>query len=164
MSEVTLVNLDPLSSPSAPSTDWKPENLWEPQLENVWNGASPQMQPMELSLEYNDNSRVEPFRGRSNNAKAIGLVYLTATQNYGDPSPELNIGIILQPESRGKGYARTVVSLVAGIAFDQGHCHRLQAILLGHVAMDCALSLFTKTYVPFALFCTFAVPYVVPRV
>ena len=80
------------------------------------------------------------------NENPIGIVYLTASQNYGDPLHvgELNIGIILQPEYQGKGYACEVVRRVASIAFDEEKCHRLQAILLEHVAMDRALSLFTK--------------------
>jgi RimJ/RimL family protein N-acetyltransferase len=83
---------------------------------------------------------------RWDNSKPIGLVYLTASQQVWDPLHvgELSIGIIIQPEHRGKGYGREVVSRVASIAFDHGQGHRLQAILLGHVAIDRALSLFTK--------------------
>jgi len=87
----------------------------------------------------------------------IGLVYLAASQNFEDPLHvgELSIGIILKPEYREKGYAREVVQRVARIAFDEAKCHRLQAILLEHVAMDRALSLFTKMQVVFPFVRTF---------
>jgi GNAT superfamily N-acetyltransferase len=81
----------------------------------------------------------------------IGLVYLAASQNFGDPLHvgELSMGIIIKEEYRGKGYGREVVQRVARIAFDEAKCHRLQAILLGRVALDRALSLFTKMLIIF---------------
>lgn len=69
------------------------------------------------------------------------------SEGYWGPDPlhgEVNIGIILQPEYQGKGYAREVVQRVAKIAFEEGKCHRLQAKLLGHVAAGRAMPLFTK--------------------
>lgn len=81
--------------------------------------------------------------------KVIGMVYLTSSQNIEDPLHvgELNIGIILAEHARGKGHARRAIELVANKAFDEAKCHRLQAILLNHVAKDRALCLFTEMYV-----------------
>jgi RimJ/RimL family protein N-acetyltransferase len=78
--------------------------------------------------------------------KVIGMVYLTSSRNIEDPFHvgELNIGIILAEKYRGKGYARQAIDLVATKAFEGFKCHRLQAILLNHVAKDRALCLFTE--------------------
>lgn len=88
-----------------------------------------------------------PLRPRRD--KVIGMVYLTSSQNIEDPLHvgELNIGIILAEHARGKGHARRAIELVANKAFDKAKCHRLQAILLNHVAKDRALCLFTEMYV-----------------
>ncbi|KAF9457546.1 hypothetical protein BDZ94DRAFT_202162 [Collybia nuda] len=78
--------------------------------------------------------------------KVIGIVYLTSSLHNEDPLHvgELNIGIILDEQARGKGYARRAIEVVTQKAFEDAKCHRLQAILLNHVAKDRALCLFTE--------------------
>ena len=113
--------------------------------------------PWDANIDWGGNNLSSLPSWQKRKETPIGLVYLTASQHVWDPLRvgELSIGIIIQPEYRGKGYAREVVSQVTSTAFDEGKCHRLQAILLGHVAMDNALSLFTKMQVPFTpvVFC-----------
>ncbi|KAJ7096688.1 hypothetical protein B0H15DRAFT_826047 [Mycena belliarum] len=77
----------------------------------------------------------------------IGLIYLATTPLV--PSPldqvgELNLGIILSPEHRGKGYAREAIQLAVKYAFDVRHCHRIQASLLPSSSKDCMVSLLTR--------------------
>ncbi|GLB39161.1 hypothetical protein LshimejAT787_0603230 [Lyophyllum shimeji] len=79
--------------------------------------------------------------------QAVGLVYLTdANVLQYDPlhSRELNIGIIIDPKYRGKGYARQAITLVLRKAFQDAQCHRVQAILPDHVAKHRAICLFTQ--------------------
>ena len=133
------------------------ENIWAETGGNIWDA----------NVDWGTRNVVSsPPLWQKEKKKPIGLVYLTPSRHVWDPLHvgELSIGIIIQPEYRGKGYAREAVSQVTSIAFSHGHCHRLQAILLGHVAMDRALSLFTKMQVPFTpitfrLFLTFCFVY-----
>lgn len=131
-SDETLVNPPPPPPPPSPSPSPSTStSAFTDESENSWG---------------DDANQIDPPHWRNHSPKAIGLVYLTASPNFWDPLHvgELNIGIILQPKFRGKGYAQEVVLRVASIAFDEGHCHRLQAILLDRVVMNQALSLFTK--------------------
>ncbi|EDR09523.1 uncharacterized protein LACBIDRAFT_318670 [Laccaria bicolor S238N-H82] len=77
----------------------------------------------------------------------VGIVYLTSSQNYGDllHVGELNIGIILEPAFRKKGYARKAIEKVLETAFADQTCHRIQAIILDSWAKDRALNLFMQS-------------------
>jgi len=79
--------------------------------------------------------------------KPIGIIYLAASPL--SPSPpgqvgELNLGIILNTAYRGKGYAREAIHLVIKHAFDDRHCHRIQASLLSLSSKDRMISLLTQ--------------------
>ncbi|KAG6859868.1 hypothetical protein C0995_002686 [Termitomyces sp. Mi166 len=77
--------------------------------------------------------------------EAIGLVYLVdLDSNHPLLWKELNIGIILEPSHRGKGYAPQAIEMVLEIAFKHLECHRVQAILPDHIAKDRAICLFTQ--------------------
>lgn len=77
----------------------------------------------------------------------VGIVYLTSSQTYGDllHVGELNIGIILEPAFRKKGYARKAIEKVLETAFADHTCHRIQAIILDSWAKDRALNLFMQS-------------------
>lgn len=115
-----------VSEPTAKSNPW-PRNEYLSN-ESPWG-------------EFKSEGPLPPRRGR-----VIGIVYLMSSSGFDDPLHvgELNIGIILAEDARGKGHARRAIDLVASRAFDQAQCHRLQARLLGHVAKDRALCLFTE--------------------
>ncbi|KAF8067852.1 hypothetical protein FPV67DRAFT_1161823 [Lyophyllum atratum] len=79
--------------------------------------------------------------------EAIGLIYLVQPNVYQDDPlhvRELNIGIILEPEYRGKGYASRAIDMILKKAFQDGQCHRVQAVLPDHVAKNNAICLFTQ--------------------
>ncbi|KAJ8457100.1 hypothetical protein ONZ45_g18451 [Pleurotus djamor] len=90
---------------------------------------------------YSQSSSPQPLP-----TERIGLVYLTATpiNCTRDHVGELNIGIILNEAYRGKGYAHQVLEHVTKMAFDEIHCHRLQASILDSWNKDVAISLFTQ--------------------
>lgn len=77
----------------------------------------------------------------------VGIVYLTSSQTYADllHVGELNIGIILEPAFRKKGYARKAIEKVLETAFADHTCHRIQAIILDSWAKDRALNLFMQS-------------------
>jgi RimJ/RimL family protein N-acetyltransferase len=74
----------------------------------------------------------------------IGLLYLTSTPHHNAPAGDLNIGIVLDAASRGRGYARQAVALVLAWVFEDAKFHRVQAAVLDSPEMPRALSLFTK--------------------
>jgi hypothetical protein len=76
--------------------------------------------------------------------KAIGMVYLTSSPNENVPAGEVNIGIILTPEARGKGLAREATCLVLSWVFDDIGFHRVQAGVLDVPGKDRVISLFTQ--------------------
>lgn len=80
----------------------------------------------------------------SGQKKAIGIVYLTCTPHDNVPAGEANIGIILTPEARGKGFARQAIDLVLSWVFDEIGFHRVQACILDNDNKDRAISVFTQ--------------------
>jgi hypothetical protein len=92
---------------------------------------------------------VQPVDGWLN-PLAVGIVYLAYSPFAISPAEqvgELNFGIVIDPEHRGKGYAREAVQLVIQHAFDVKHCHRIQAALIKSPSKDRILSLLTQMYV-----------------
>ena len=82
-------------------------------------------------------------------APCLGFIYLTRAEKgaaaQASGYAELNIGIIITPEERGKGYARAAVTEVLRYAFDkQSDCHRIQASLVESYYKERALNLFTQ--------------------
>jgi RimJ/RimL family protein N-acetyltransferase len=75
---------------------------------------------------------------------AIGIVYLTCSPHENVPAGEANIGIILTPETRGKGFAREAIGLVLSWVFDEIGFHRVQAGILDNYNKDRAISMFTQ--------------------
>ena len=67
------------------------------------------------------------------------------------PAGPVNIGIILTPEARRKGWAREAIGLVLSWVFDDMGYHRVQASILDSHCKDQAISMFTKLYVPVCL-------------
>ena len=117
----------------------------------------PKFVPTSKVSLYDDNSNINP---EINNDRKwhwtppappteplVGIVYLTSSQNYGDllHVGELNIGIILEPAFRKKGYARKAIEKVLETAFADHTCHRIQAIILDSWAKDRALNLFMQS-------------------
>jgi RimJ/RimL family protein N-acetyltransferase len=102
---------------------------------------------------YDDNNNINPQIENNRKwqwdppAPLVGIVYLTSSQNYGDllHVGELNIGIILEPAFRKKGYARKAIEKVLETAFADHTCHRIQAIILDTWAKDRALNLFMQS-------------------
>ncbi|KAJ7274984.1 hypothetical protein C8J57DRAFT_1062206 [Mycena rebaudengoi] len=89
---------------------------------------------------------VQPVDGWLN-PLAVGIVYLAYSPFAISPAEqvgELNFGIVIDPEHRGKGYAREAVQLVIQHAFDVKHCHRIQAALIKSPSKDRILSLLTQ--------------------
>lgn len=78
--------------------------------------------------------------------EAIGLLYLTPPTYIGDPLhlDELSLGLVLAPAHRGAGHAQRAVTLALDRTFSTHKCHRVQAVLLDHVARDRAVCLFTS--------------------
>ena len=70
----------------------------------------------------------------STKTKPIGLVYITASQNFSDPLHvgECNFGIYIAQEHWDKGRVSEVIHTVIEDAFKDHNCHRLQAILIDH--------------------------------
>ncbi|KAG6853330.1 hypothetical protein C0991_005207 [Blastosporella zonata] len=115
---------------------WREEEVNKGWTTNTTNGG------WEKEKEtVNDSEPVD------NQDEAIGFVYLVDLATFTDDplrAGELNIGIILDPAHRGKGYARQAIDMVLDHAFLTGRCHRVQAILPDHVAKDRAICLFTQ--------------------
>ncbi|KAJ6484368.1 hypothetical protein C8R47DRAFT_980819 [Mycena vitilis] len=79
--------------------------------------------------------------------KPVGIIYLTAPPLSISPPQqigEMNFGIILGSAHRGKGYAREAIQLVLKYAFNDAHCHRIQASLLSLSSKDRMVSLLTQ--------------------
>lgn len=73
--------------------------------------------------------------------RRVGLIYLhSGPANY--PSGEANLGVIIQPDVRRRGYAREAVQLVLGWAFEELKFHRVQTAILDTPFRDRALRLF----------------------
>jgi len=60
------------------------------------------------------------------------------------PAGQSNIGIILTPEARKKGWAREAIGLVLSWVFDDMGYHRVQASILDSHGKDRAISMFTQ--------------------
>jgi len=63
----------------------------------------------------------------------LGMIYLTMpSESRNNPIGvnDLNIGIIIYPEYRRKGYATRALRLVLDKAFNEIRCHRVQAIIM----------------------------------
>jgi hypothetical protein len=74
----------------------------------------------------------------------IGLLYLTSTPHTYAPAGEMNIGIVLDAASRGRGYARQAIELVLTWVFEDVKFHRVQAAILDPSSRPRALTLFTQ--------------------
>lgn len=125
----------------ADSTQQTSQNFWS-NLHHDLPLEGPSVSDYEMGGHFADNSTSQD--------DAIGLVYLV---NLAGPTGdylrdrELNIGIILNPVHRGKGYAHRAIEMVLKVAFETEKCHRVQAILPDHVAKDRAICFFTQMYV-----------------
>jgi hypothetical protein len=76
--------------------------------------------------------------------KAIGIVYVKSSPQENAPAGEANIGIILVPEAREKGFAMQAGNLVLTWLFDELRFHRVQAGMLDSARKDWAITLFTQ--------------------
>jgi Acetyltransferase (GNAT) domain len=146
-------------------------NMWDSPAPNAWpNTSQGQVRPGVLQgvrgnsllpsisrqvesstypLITHDSSSNDAFPAYYNinttgQKKAIGIVYLTCTPHDNVPAGEANIGIILTPEARGKGFARQAVDLVLLWVFDEIGFHRIQACILDNDNKDRAISVFTQ--------------------
>lgn len=119
------------------------------QLEQEWNDEEEPVKPP----TWNKPSSIipTPIADDWNRHKktVIGLVYLIASPSTTllDINGELTIGIIVDSPYRGHGRAREAVTKVLQFAFDVGHAHRVQALLMDGPSKHAALTLFTQTYV-----------------
>jgi len=76
--------------------------------------------------------------------KAIGIVYLTSSPHENVPAGQVNIGIILTPEARRKGFAREAIDLMLAWVFEDMGFHRVQACILDSHNTERAISMFTQ--------------------
>lgn len=76
--------------------------------------------------------------------KAIGIVYVMSSPQEYAPVGAANIGIILKPDARGKGFAKQAVGLVLSWLFDDIGLHRVQAGVLDSADKDWVITLFTQ--------------------
>ncbi|KAJ7135969.1 hypothetical protein C8R44DRAFT_869661 [Mycena epipterygia] len=105
------------------------------------------IRPVSRSLWSEDDELSETIEA-SAAKKIIGIIYLAASPFSDSPVPgqigELNLGIVLHAAHRRKGYAREAIQLVVKHAFDDRHCHRIQASLLQLSSKDRMTSLLTQ--------------------
>ncbi|KAI6158194.1 hypothetical protein BKA82DRAFT_4068355 [Pisolithus tinctorius] len=73
----------------------------------------------------------------------IGLVYVHSGPGN-IPAREVNVGIVISPEKRRKGYAREAMVLALGWVFDELKFHRAQAAIMDMADKDRALLFFTS--------------------
>jgi hypothetical protein len=73
-----------------------------------------------------------------------GFVYCFTPPNACGHTGEVNIGIILQRQFRGRGYARQAIEMTLKWVFEEVHFHRVQAALMDTLGKDKALALFTQ--------------------
>jgi GNAT superfamily N-acetyltransferase len=73
-------------------------------------------------------------------ATALGLIYCSPSTF----AKELNIGIILHRDFRGRGYARRAVQIILRWAFETAEYHRVHAAIIDNVEKDRSISLFTQ--------------------
>ncbi|KAF7300598.1 hypothetical protein HMN09_00945000 [Mycena chlorophos] len=79
----------------------------------------------------------------------VGLIYLSSSPLSIPPPgqlPELNLGIIIGEQFRGKGYAREALELLVNHAFDTLQAHRIQAALIGGSTKDHITTLLTQMW------------------
>ncbi|KAL0958146.1 hypothetical protein HGRIS_000313 [Hohenbuehelia grisea] len=128
-----------------------PEDNWDhrhPEWADYDDPSKPGYQPYPTTLpggiQYTSSS--DWTRDVPETPSPVGLVYLTATPLAGgdDQVGELNIGIILDTDARGKGHAKEVLGRVLEMAFNQRRCHRIQAAVLERDTKEQALFLFTQ--------------------
>lgn len=109
------------------------------------------IRPVSRSLWSEDDELSKAIKVSAAAKKVIGIIYLATSPLSDSPEPgqvgELNLGIVLHAAHRGKGYAREAIQLVMKHAFDDRHCHRIQASLLQLSSKDLMLSLLTRLYV-----------------
>ncbi|KAF7349311.1 hypothetical protein MSAN_01720600 [Mycena sanguinolenta] len=138
------------------------------QVDNVTNNSSADWPPLGNAPQLVQTSRQEgarnptPFVLRPGNTSQlvqsvrlqatripVGIIYLIASPLALAPPNqvgELNLGIILSPQHRGKGYAQEAIRLVVKYAFEQEHCHRIQVSLLSLSSKDRMTSLLTQLH------------------
>ncbi|KAJ6571687.1 hypothetical protein B0H19DRAFT_1130709 [Mycena capillaripes] len=112
----------------------------------VPDALSPRSSRIERYAKDFHSSKITPFGPRSNSA-SFSTVRTTAPRQATNNElqvGELNIGIILNTAHRGKGYAREAIQLMLKHAFDDRHCHRIQASLLSLSSKDRMISLLTQ--------------------
>jgi len=71
-------------------------------------------------------------------------VYVTSSPQENVPAGEANIGIILAPEAREKGFEMQAGNLVLSWLFDEIGFHRVQAGVLDSAGKDWAITQFTQ--------------------
>ncbi|EIN08868.1 hypothetical protein PUNSTDRAFT_134043 [Punctularia strigosozonata HHB-11173 SS5] len=74
----------------------------------------------------------------------VGYVYVTVTPPDNVPAGEVNIGIVIGRQHRGKGYARRALEQVLSWCFDSLGLHRVQAVVLDPSKNDHVRRLFTQ--------------------
>jgi GNAT superfamily N-acetyltransferase len=86
----------------------------------------------------------QPVTHQALGPSCAGFVYCITSPHGSGPAGEVNIGIILQPQFRGKGYARQAIELTLKWVFEDAHFHRVQAAVMDTLEKDKALALFTQ--------------------
>ncbi|KAI6032458.1 hypothetical protein EDC04DRAFT_2549483, partial [Pisolithus marmoratus] len=80
---------------------------------------------------------------QSPHGNIIGLVYVhSGPANI--PAREVNVGIVIHPDKRRKGYAREAMVLALGWVFDELKFHRVQAAIMDMADKDRAILFFTS--------------------
>jgi hypothetical protein len=97
-----------------------------------------------ISFANNQNYSAVPDRQTSAPLKAIGFVYVISSPQENVPAGEANIGIILAPEAREKGFEMQAGNLVLSWLFDEIGFHRVQAGVLDSAGKDWAITQFTQ--------------------
>ncbi|KAJ7152580.1 hypothetical protein C8R43DRAFT_885996 [Mycena crocata] len=131
-----------------PNQDASLNNLWwetRNQFSSVAIPASSPRRPATPPNNWETANELVNLVEANVTKNPIGIIYLSASPFSTSPHlGELNLGIILDAKYRSKGYAREALQLVMKHAFDDKHCHRIQASLLNLSAKDRLISLLTQ--------------------
>ena len=130
--------------------DGSPGNLWGEAPQNSKTTATAE-DPWDFSMNDVESppfqTTATPIRDHSLQPykKAIGVVYLTTSpHDHALTTSGSNIGVVLVPTARGKGYARQAIELVLNWGFQEIGFHRIQAIILDTPNKSRAFLLFTQ--------------------
>lgn len=126
------------------------EDVWSTEVSScIWTGTDIFIifQPfLHRWMASPSSTKIEPEHEQAYTGP-IGIVYLISTQQPPYPPGsigELSLGIILQEEDRGKGYAQETLALVLEEAFRNLDCHRIHVNLLDTSLKDKVMALFIR--------------------